>query len=150
MVRWILSVTVLGCLATLVIAGCSGQKPDLPELTAVQGTVTLDGKPIADVTVWFVPAASTPGNGGFGKTAPDGRYTLTSLGGEAGIPQGRYDVTFSKFVMPDGSEVAKDVQPESVGARQVLPARYTNASTSRIEATVSPTQNTFDFSLTSR
>lgn len=138
-------------LATLLNSGCN-QEPAAPKLNLVdvKGTVTLDGEPAENVAVWFVPETGTPGNGAFGITTADGSYSLSVIGGDAGVAPGQYTVTFSKFMMKDGSPVPWGVQPESVGARQSLPALYVDASTSDMKATVAEAGGTFDFDLSSK
>ncbi|MEM7557861.1 MAG: hypothetical protein AAF394_01935, partial [Planctomycetota bacterium] len=46
-------------LACVLLAGCGGT--DGPPRAAVEGTVTLDGKPLATGMVRFVPKDGTPG-----------------------------------------------------------------------------------------
>lgn len=100
--------------------GCTRQPAHYP----VQGRVTFDGKPAANVDVQFhrtgpgLPHTAIPA-----KSDADGRYTVVSPGTK-GILAGEYVVVFSKFAMPDGSPVAADAKPGEVGAVQLLPERY--------------------------
>ncbi|MBA4030563.1 MAG: hypothetical protein C0478_06685 [Planctomyces sp.] len=122
----------------------------MPDLHPVTGTVTLNDKPAAGVLVRFIPKSGTLGDGGNGLTDQDGRFSLTYRGEKAGVPAGEYAVAFSKFAMPDGSSVSPDIQPESVGAKQVIPARYTSGERSGYLASVSKGSNNFDYSLKSK
>jgi len=133
---------------SMIPVGCRTEKG--PELTTTGGTILLDGKPVSGVMIQFIPKTGTPGNGGFGNTDESGQYTLRSPGGKTGVQPGQYTVIFSKFVMPDGSAVPEDVQPESVGAKQALPHRYTSLETSQAEASVDQSSKVFDFSLTTK
>ncbi|HCS49978.1 MAG TPA: hypothetical protein DIW81_00040 [Planctomycetaceae bacterium] len=129
------------------LAGCTGAtEPKLPELIPAMGTVSVDDKPAAGVTVRFVPKTGTPGNGSSAVTDEKGSFVLNYINGAAGIPPGAYDVTFSKFEMPDGSAVSQDIQPESVGAKQVIPNQYTNVPSGK-EANVSAESDFFEFKL---
>jgi hypothetical protein len=73
---------VLLCL----FAGCSGEGY---ETVPVSGRVTLDGQPLADVGLIFVPLAKDRDNpnvgpGSLGRTDADGRFTLQTINGEKG------------------------------------------------------------------
>jgi uncharacterized protein (TIGR03067 family) len=88
-----------------------GDKND-KALVPVEGRVTLDGKPLANATVVFVPV-DKGGQRATGTTDQDGKYKLTTLGKKAGVRPGRYKVVISKkeggkVVVPDkyGSEKA--------------------------------------------
>tara|TARA_R110002095_G_scaffold215334_1_gene209160 strand:+ start:1857 stop:2270 length:414 start_codon:yes stop_codon:yes gene_type:complete len=135
---------------TLLISGCGGTTVEVPELSPVSGIVTLDEKPLEGVLILYVPENGTPGDGSAAVSDADGKYTLKHRSGESGIQAGQYAVTFSKFVMKDGSAVESGIQPESVGARQLLPMRYTNPERTKEKATVIPEGGTFDFSLQSK
>ncbi|MCI0699968.1 MAG: carboxypeptidase-like regulatory domain-containing protein [Planctomycetia bacterium] len=80
-----------GCLLFLI--GCGGGGPELP----VSGIVTLDGKPMANVTVRFFPDTDTdPTSSGYAETGTDGKFVITSGKGKQGLVAGRYKVTVSK------------------------------------------------------
>ncbi len=142
----------LSCLLlqAFLLAGCQGQQAALPELYPATGTVKLDDKPVAGVMVRFIPQQGTPGDGAFAQTDSAGQFQLMHRSGEPGIEPGQYTVVFSKFLMPDGTTVSPDVQPESVGARQVIPMKHTQPTTSVTQATINNGPNSFDFSLKSR
>jgi len=133
-------------LATLI--GCGGGA-NLPDTVPVSGTVTLNGQPLANASVAFVPTGTTGGEGGYGTTDQDGRYELAYLKGGSGVPVGDYRVVISKRAMPDGSDVVdeSDVAPMDSPAREVLPPRYSNEQHSRLSATVSDGDGSFDFDL---
>jgi len=138
-------------LVLVCFAGCAGGESSKQlQRSQVSGFVKLDGAHVEGVTVWFVPRTGTPGNGAVGATDATGMYILEEIGGESGVLPGQYDVVFSKFAMPDGSSPPADVQPESVGAKQVLPAQYTDASTTEIKANVKEPEQMIDFALQSR
>jgi hypothetical protein len=73
-----------------LLAGCKSEQV----YAEVEGTVTLEGKPLADVEVVFLP---DPEKGNTGKrsvalTDAKGRYRLASDGGRAGAPVGFHRV----------------------------------------------------------
>lgn len=138
------------CMLTLLISGCGGATVEVPELSPVSGIVTLDEKPIEGVLIIYVPENGIPGDGSVALTDAEGKYTLKHRSGQPGIQAGQYAVTFSKFVMKDGSAVESGIQPESVGAKQLLPKRYTNPEITKEKATVTKEGGTFDFSLKSK
>jgi len=81
-----------GCFVVLLIVGCeSGPKG---KVTPVAGRVTLDGKPLAGITVSYMPETS-PGQipGSFGMTNADGNYVLKTADGRDGAVVGKHDVT---------------------------------------------------------
>ena len=79
----------------MIAVGCG--KPG-PQVQYVEGVVVLDGEPVADATVVFVPEAAD-GLVATGRTNAEGRFTLTSVRGgkpNGGALVGEYAVTFSK------------------------------------------------------
>jgi hypothetical protein len=131
-----------------VLWGCG--PPADPSLVPVTGTVTVEGQPLANATVTFIPKDGTPGFGGTGKTDSSGKYTLAGSRDNApGIPAGEYRVAISKRLMPDGSEVpATDNTPPMMSpARESLPVGYSNPATTQLTAAVKPGGGPIDFAL---
>jgi hypothetical protein len=112
-----------GCL--LVLAGCGGNAgPELP----VSGIVTLDGNPLADVTVRFYPDADTdPNSSGYAQTGTDGKFVVTGGKGKKGLVAGKYKVTVNKGQAKAASseEGAGAVVPE-IEFKDEFPAIYSN------------------------
>ena len=75
---------ILLCVATFLIAGCG--RSDLPELGTVSGTVSLDGKPLADAIVNFTPEQG--GRPSTGQTDTTGHYTLVYVADAEGAVVG--------------------------------------------------------------
>ncbi|MCA9267794.1 MAG: carboxypeptidase regulatory-like domain-containing protein [Planctomycetales bacterium] len=68
-------------LAALVfLSGCCGRHVDLPPTARVNGTVTLDGSPVAGAQVQFIPDASqgTTGAPAMGFTDDTGKFDLVT------------------------------------------------------------------------
>lgn len=144
-VSWLLG----GSLALL--AGCgSSVDPDLPALVPVSGQVTLDGAPLSDAYVAFMPEGDTPGRGSGATTGEDGRYELESQHGE-GAPVGQYRVTVSKLVNPDGSVFVPtdEISPMDSGAREIVPRRWSDPEITPLTAEVPEGGGSLDFELES-
>ncbi|MBU6173318.1 MAG: carboxypeptidase regulatory-like domain-containing protein [Planctomycetes bacterium] len=120
-------------LFTVLLLGCSSS--DAPELASVTGTVMLDGKPLPNIGVVFLPKG--PGPIASGNTDSNGEFTLTTINPNDGASVGEHTVVFG---------AAEEGKTEF--ARVNVPARYTSANTSDITATVKSKQaNNFEFIL---
>jgi len=121
-------------LVILVSSGCGSGGPPLGE---VAGTVTLDGEPLAGVTVQFDPSHTRPASG---VTDSQGRYSLSFIPGTEGAPVGENVVRIYPRDSDDqGNNLADS---EIVG----IPAKYNEES--ELTVTVESGSNTFDFNLT--
>ncbi|WZO96282.1 carboxypeptidase-like regulatory domain-containing protein [Isosphaeraceae bacterium EP7] len=132
-----------------VLAGCG---EDGPTLVPVRGTVTLNGQPLADAEIVFVPdPANTDVTGGRDKSGPDGNY-LATYNGRSGLAVGRYKVLVSKkaeappgMVLPDAIKMDR-VQQEMMGIRkEILPSKYSSATKSDFAADIKEQGGVFDF-----
>jgi hypothetical protein len=134
------------------LGGCGTHKSNLPDLVPVQGTVTIDEKPLSGTVVTFIPSGATRGAGGAGYTDTDGKYELRYQAGQKGTAAGEYRVVLAKFVMPDGSDLPPNssVGPMDSPAKQVLPIRYSDAEQTTLTASVAPAGGTVDFHLKSK
>lgn len=129
-----------------VVSGCQrAGSPPLITTLPVQGTVTLDGQPLADADVIFV--SSEPSAMFAGRTGPNGVYQLQALAGRENALKGECKVTISRMVTPDGLPVAPDVPPANVAAREQIPSRYSQLDLTTLSATVGAEGGTFDFAL---
>ncbi len=127
-----MAVAVACGLVGLVVAGCSAKPKDLPDLGLVTGTITLDGKPLENVTVVF---ESETGRSSFGATDAAGRYELIYTGNFKGAIVGKNRVVInSNLDAPPGPDW-----------KDPIPSRY-NAK-SELTAEVATGTNTFDFAL---
>ena len=107
-------------LMLLVVVGCGGG----PDLAAVSGRVTYDGKPLADATVGFYPLGSHTTILSSGKTNASGEYTLTTVkDNKAGAVVGKHRVSITVEPNLSGeSDLPADKLPKNRPPR--IPAKY--------------------------
>ena len=133
----------------LALAGCgadaAGKK--LPESVSVTGTVIMNGAPLRNATLWFVPAEGTKGSGSTGYTDESGEYELTVVHGNEGAVPGKYKVLISKLVLPDGSEIPPDSTepPAMLNAHELLPSTYSTIEETVLTAVVPADGGEIDF-----
>jgi hypothetical protein len=109
-------------LTLLCITGCGSAKSGF---VPVEGTVDLDGKPLAGVQVLFDQPDATNGKAFVGETDESGRYKLRPLGEEkSGVAPGEYRVTLTTAVTPPGAREGDPPPPERV------PPKYGNGKLS--------------------
>jgi hypothetical protein len=120
----------------LVVPGCGGGDPSL---VAVSGIVTLNGQPLKDATVEFVPKE---GWGSLGKTDESGRYELLYRARKKGAIAGSHKVRITTGIEPNADSPLPEVQK---GRKESVPAMYNSQST--LEAQVDAgksTEHNFD------
>jgi hypothetical protein len=133
----------LMALATLTLLGC-GKSSGLDKVV-VRGTVTLDGQPISNGEIRFIPAPGTVGpiSGG---PIKDGVYVAE---GRGGVPLGEHLVEIKAYrAMAKGPGQSASANPEGGPAEQYLDKRYNEQTT--LKATIAADTETQDFQLTSK
>jgi hypothetical protein len=130
-----LTLVVLSLGALLVTAGCGSSGP---ELATVSGTVKMDGAPLADASVQFVPVSGRPS---YGSTDANGYYELEFTAAKSGAVPGEHTVRVSTHRRADPDSGAKG-QPERI------PTKYN--SKSEIKKTVNPGKNTIDIEVSEK
>ena len=107
---FIFSVGLFGSICILQ-SGCGGASGDFP-VAPVSGVVTMDGSPLADATVTFVPsvgaANSEAGPFSRAKTDKDGKFSLETRDGLRGAVVGSHQVEISR----ESGQVEQEVQRE--------------------------------------
>lgn len=127
------------------LAGCSSGPDDSPETVAAKGTVTVDGTPMAGLSVAFIPES---GKLATGKTDEQGNFTLMTNAPGDGAMVGNYTVAISRI-----PEEVTEAMPGMEGYKEPeappFAKKYTDAQTSGLTATVDadPTKNEFKFDL---
>ena len=126
--------TVLG-----LLTGCSTSGP---EIAYVSGRVTMDGKPLANATVVFIPEDGRPAGA---STDAEGRYVLNFTEGRRGAIPGKSTVRITTAREAEQDENGKMIRAESP---ETIPMQYNAAST--LSFTVEPKQrNVANFELKS-
>lgn len=128
-------------LITFLIAGCGGGPDDAPKTVEVTGIVTMQGNPVADASVVFIPKS---GPSAVGSTDATGKYSLKTGKAIGAIP-GSHLVTITsggEIPMP-GTEEAKADQ-----AKPLIPPSYGDPKKSGLSAEVQDSgANVIDFKL---
>ncbi len=133
----------LACLLT-ICAGCGDSFPVAP----VSGTITLDGKPLADARVGFEPKRSgkelAAGPGSYATTDRQGRFVLESLDDRNGAVVGTHRVWIRTIKTKEGP----NGEIETVVEEQV-PARYNSQTELTFDVPAEGTEAA-NFALTSK
>ena len=105
-------VSRISVLALVVAAGCSGSGP-----ATIDGTVTLNGEPLKEGSVRFVPVDATAG-GTTGATIKDGKFSA-----EVPLGQMRVEISAPKVVGKRKMYETAD-SPEVDLVEELIPVRY--------------------------
>lgn len=125
---------LLPTFAIISFVGCTGSGgDDAPELGQVSGTVTMEGAPLANVSVTFT---STDGQVSFCTTDADGKYSLLYRNNAKGAKVGNHIVTIETVLEA----------PSGPGYKDPIPAKYNSKTT--LSAVVKAGENPTDFKLT--
>jgi hypothetical protein len=130
------AVWVAGLVLALT-AGCgSGDEASL-QLVPVSGKVTLDGKPLADANLEFIPLGETLGRGGVAKTDADGGYKAATVTRDPGLPVGTYAVAVSKRVFGNGAPPPDAGSPAARDSfKETVPLAYSDRRLTPLKTTV--------------
>ncbi|MFI4876056.1 MAG: carboxypeptidase regulatory-like domain-containing protein [Blastopirellula sp. JB062] len=123
---------VIAFLATALL-GCTYSANNLPDLAAVSGVITFNGKPLSDATVSF---ESENGQIAFGKTDAEGRYELHYRDGANGAEIGTNTVRVESLI----------TAPPGPNYRDPIPPKYNTRSTLTVEVTSGANTHNFDLS----
>jgi hypothetical protein len=138
---------LLTLLAFLAASGCNRG----PALAPVEGTVRMNGRPLANVQVEFWPEAS--GARSTGLTDKDGRYQLTYDGKQAGAAVGPHRVllydlqVYGENPLPRGGRRNKDADVTPVRASR-FPASYSDSVKTPLKREVGASPNVIDLEVT--
>lgn len=100
-----------GCMISLT--ACGGGGSDAPELGQVTGKVTMDGAPLADAYITFMPEKKRASSA---TTDSEGNYALIYIREEPGAAIGKHKVVVSKL------KNEKETIPENYNAETELSA----------------------------
>jgi hypothetical protein len=130
----------LTALGLLTLAGCGGN----PSLGPVEGTLRMNGKPLANVQVEFLPEANGPRSTGV--TDQDGHYTLTSNDQKPGAAVGSHRVLLYDLQVYDDKPVGRVKKDQDVTPVRPsrIPTQYANPALTPLKKEVSKEPNTID------
>jgi hypothetical protein len=141
--RLLVFAVVLMPLGCGCLSGC-GRKPQAtgPVPTyPVTGTVTYQGKPLAEATVIFRLKEGT--YSATGRTDAQGKYKLSTFNPGDGAPAGEYVVAIVALESVPAEEEEKPVRPP----KSLIPEKYSRPETSGLTALVKQEANVIDFNL---
>lgn len=123
------------CAILLIVTGCS-RGPE--KMGQVEGVVTLDGKPVSDVEVVFLPdpESGTRGHRSACYTDKDGHYSLRTDKGIEGAVVGTHHVLINDTAFLPLPTLPPGVDPKSIPPRPnrpPVPERYGNVTMTPIK-----------------
>ncbi len=144
-------VVALLCVLLPVLTGCG----DKLATNRVEGTVTIDGTPLANATVTFSPVSGGSGMIALGKTDTEGKFTLQAEFGETGkgTTEGEYAITVRKVESVPTGKTWKSEDGEILPVledKSLVPDLYGKASTTPLKHTIVKGTNTVTLDLSSK
>ncbi len=134
--------------ASLLVCGCSGSKK--PEVAAVDGVITFQGKPVQHAKVVFLPQNIAGGSVCVGQTDEEGRFSRIVIvdSGQDGAVVGTYHVSVTEG-WPAGKPVpVDDMGQEKSPPRQKWPQKYRDSASGALKVDVAAEKsNHFEFDL---
>jgi hypothetical protein len=109
-----------------------------PKLVPVSGVVLLDGQPVANAAVLFIPAEGRPAEG---TTDAEGKFTLQTFQPGDGALVGLHDVTVTGVRVHGVTATTdglSDADPGKVRYEWFVPQRYSVRETSQLKVEVKP------------
>jgi len=131
---WTASGLVVLATVGLALPGCGTKGP---ALIPVSGVVTVDGKPLSSVAVWFDQGKGM--NPGTGTSDEAGRFEIATHKLGKGVTPGQHRVLVHAGVSESPSKTT-----------WMAPKEYSTFDTSGLSVEVSPKQHTFTFDLSSK
>ncbi|MCA9133866.1 MAG: hypothetical protein KDA45_11955 [Planctomycetales bacterium] len=131
-------------LLLFLLAGCGEESLTVP----VEGILRLDGQPLKDVSVMFVPDGS--GRDATGSTDDEGRFVLSTFDPRDGAMPGTYKVVIMPAMpvleTPEGATAEEAMQAEAAAARRPgakptgprVPMAYTRLDQTKLTQVVPP------------
>ncbi len=122
-------------LSVLCIAGCNSGPP-LPATVPAEGSVSLDGAPVSDVTIVFI--AEQGNYNASGVTDKNGKFSMKAFDTKNGAVPGSYKVELNKTVVEskDGRKGESEVN-----LKYGLPKKYASFVTSGLTITLTEAGN---------
>ncbi len=130
------SLSLLACLLLLVANGCGSSSTG-----TVDGTITLEGKPLADAVITFSNEDNTVY--AMANTDQKGAFQLVQGVDQTGLPAGEYQVAISTYVPAN-----PDADPPTPEKPELIPAEFNLEST--VKKVVTEGANEFHFAIPKR
>lgn len=124
--------------------GCGYRRPQRIPTT---GTLLLDNSPVPNANLVFLPAEG--GRPAMAQSDENGQFTISSFGGNDGLPAGRYKLLATKLTLRkraqkrldafNASQAADnggDIQFTDADYRNMIPARYSDPLSSDYEVVI--------------
>lgn len=135
-------IIVFGLIATFIAAtGCGD--PNMPPVGEVHGQVTLNGQPLPDCQVEFIPLAG--GRSSYAMTDNQGQYVLKYKGNAEGALLGKHRV---RLVTERGATRDDNGRVVKPGIKEKLPKEYNEETTQEVE--VNDGDNPIDFTIVTK
>jgi hypothetical protein len=128
---------ILWCILLALAAAAEGcQRKPRWNLAPVEGTVTKDGRPLADIEVifWVDVETGTRGPRASGFTDESGHYRLRTDAGDWGAALGRYRVCL----------VDPQAEPDTLAEKRRVSSRYERFNETPLQVEVHPGQQVID------
>lgn len=127
-------------LLAVLLTGCGGGGD--PNVVEVEGTVTMDGKPLPKATVLFISGQGRPSGA---ITDDAGHYRLNYTADQAGARVGKNRIQITTAQGPLETEDGTPIPP----VRESVPTKYNTESTLEFQV-VQGKKNIADFALDSK
>ena len=128
---------VLLMMALMLQVGCG---PSGPDIARVQGTVTMDGKPLPNAIIMFVPVGGRPS---VSETDANGKYVLEFSGGRKGAIPG-----INRVEINTGRLAYENDGKNYPAVKESVPVQYNRLTTLEFNVEAGK-NNTADFALKS-
>lgn len=127
-------------IGVFLLTGCSGKR-DRPSLGTVTGKVFMDGQPLPNVWIMFIP---TTGRTSIGRADKDGKFELMYLEGVKGANLGTHKVVITTY----NEDEIEDFKAEGKFVEEPIPAKYNHETT--LTETVKEGKNNIEIRLESK
>lgn len=131
----LLTLMLISGMAVISLAGC-GNRAGRQQTAPASGVVTLDGKPVPQGSLLFVPVV--PGPPGQANLKPDGTFVAGTYEATDGLIPGEYRVAISGQMEIDpevtGTPMAENVS--KVKAPEQLPIKFGDDKSSGLTASI--------------
>lgn len=122
-----------------MIAGCS----ESVKSSIAQGTVTLNGQPLAGAEVQFIPKSDSTLGAHTTTTGPDGTFTMKAAAANTPLRPGSYIIVVNKWTAGSGGGME--------GMKNEVPELYRAQATTTLKAEIKEGENALGtFSLDSK